>query len=89
MIETSKKVDTVVVFGNHDFELSKYTKELKIVDEFEQDNMYFAHGWRWDIEQQIGLPFFDEITAYFHIIYQKYIKTHIRLLTPLTSITII
>jgi predicted MPP superfamily phosphohydrolase len=75
LIETSKKVTTVVVYGNHDFELSKYTHELMIVDEFEQDNMYFAHGWRWDIEQQIGLPFFDDITAHFHIIYQKFIKT--------------
>lgn len=75
LIETSKKVETVVVFGNHDFELSKYTHELMIVDEFEQDNMYFAHGWRWDVEQQIGLPFFDDITANFHIIYQKFIKT--------------
>jgi UDP-2,3-diacylglucosamine pyrophosphatase LpxH len=75
LIETSKKVPTIVVFGNHDFELSKYTNELAIKDEFEQDNMYFAHGWRWDFEQQIGSPFYGEITDYFHIIYQNYLKT--------------
>jgi UDP-2,3-diacylglucosamine pyrophosphatase LpxH len=75
LIETTKKVSTTIVFGNHDFELSKYTQEITIEDEFELENMYFAHGWRWDFEQQIGSPFYGEINDYFHIIYQNYLKT--------------
>ncbi len=75
LIESAKKVPTVYVKGNHDAEIDKYIKDLKIVNSHIQDNILFIHGQQFDYLQWLGFPFYDLISDYFPWIYQRYFKT--------------
>lgn len=75
LVETTQKVPTTIVWGNHDYDLWKKTKLFNVRDDFVQDGIYFAHGWRWDAEQRFGYPLYGWLVELFPYIYQRFFKT--------------
>ena len=72
-------MDITYIWGNHDYKIAKVWKEakdlFKITDEFNSDNIYYSHGWRFDLEQRVGYWFYGWLINQFPYLYQKFFKT--------------
>jgi UDP-2,3-diacylglucosamine pyrophosphatase LpxH len=75
LVKTSINVKTVIVWGNHDYDLASLSSPFNVTDSFVQDDIFFSHGWRWDAEQRLGYPFYGWIVEFFPYIYQRFFQT--------------
>jgi UDP-2,3-diacylglucosamine pyrophosphatase LpxH len=75
LLDTASSIDTVLIYGNHDYNIGKKLKDtnIKVVDDFTEDGIFYTHGWKWDLTQWAAYPFFGEIVEKFPFLYQKYI----------------
>ena len=76
LLDIGNKIPTVVIFGNHDYNLYKKLNLgwIDIKDDFIEDNIYYCHGWRFDIKQRFGSYFYYWIVKYFPYLYQRFFK---------------
>lgn len=76
LIETTSKVKTTLICGNHDYNLRQFIKNqnIKITNGFTRDNIRYEHGHRYDLPQLIASPFFEWIIVLFPYIYQRFFK---------------
>jgi predicted phosphodiesterase len=73
LVKTAAVVPTTLVWGNHDYDISGKVP-FRVTDAFVQDGILFCHGWRFDIEQRLGRPFYRAIIQDFPWIYQRFFK---------------
>jgi UDP-2,3-diacylglucosamine pyrophosphatase LpxH len=74
----AERMDITYIWGNHDYNISKKWKEANdlftITDEFKKGNMYFCHGWRFDLQQRFGYWLYGWLVDYFPKLYQIFFK---------------
>ena len=62
LLSTIKNISTTIIWGNHDYNLwKKIALPIKTTDSFFSGNIYFCHGWQFDIRQKIGRVFYGSI----------------------------
>lgn len=76
LLDVAKDIPIVVISGNHDYALRRKFNfiNIEIKNDFVEDGIFYTHGHKFDIQQQIGLPFCNIITDYFPFIYQLFFK---------------
>ena len=78
--ETANEIPTKIIPGNHDYNLQKVWKSLRkeynveITDSFYQGNIYYTHGWQFDVEQRFGSFAYGWLVTQFPYIYQRFFK---------------
>ena len=78
--ETANEIPVKIIPGNHDYNLQKVWKNLRkdynveITDSFYQGNIYYTHGWQFDIEQRLGNFAYGWLVTQFPYIYQKFFR---------------
>lgn len=73
-------VSTTIIWGNHDYKLWKKVKiPVQVTDSFVSNNIYYCHGWRFDIQQMFGHWLYGWLVDRFPYLYQKFIKTPLEL----------
>lgn len=80
LLETALIVKTIVVCGNHDYNIKKYLKKygIEVHRNYTRDNVMIIHGWELDLMQVFAYPYFRLILEYFPYIYQKFLyKRHL------------
>jgi hypothetical protein len=48
---------------------------LQVTDSFVSDNIYYCHGWLFDLQQMFGHWLYGWLVNQFPYLYQKFIKT--------------
>ena len=62
LLSTIKDIPTTIIWGNHDYKLwKKMALPVKVTDSFFSKNIYFCHGWQFDIRQKVGHVFYGSI----------------------------
>jgi len=83
--ETANEIPVKIITGNHDYNLQKVWKNLRkdynveITDSFYQGNIYYTHGWQFDIKQRLGSFAYSWIIDKFPYFYQKLFKTPVQM----------
>ena len=83
--ETANEIPIKIVPGNHDYNLQNVWKDLRkdynveITDSFYQGDIYFTHGWEFDIRQRLGSFAYAWLLTSFPYIYQKYFKKPVQM----------
>jgi UDP-2,3-diacylglucosamine pyrophosphatase LpxH len=74
----SKEVPITYLWGNHDYKVGKIAKELekhmKITDDFISKNIYYCHGWRFDVQQRFAHILYGWLVKRFPQLYQMFFK---------------
>jgi len=78
--ETTKEIPVKIIPGNHDYNLQNVWKDLRkdydveITDSFYQGDIYFTHGWQFDMRQRrLSFAYLWLVTS-FPYLYQKYFR---------------
>lgn len=80
MKRVTKEVPTMLIKGNHDYQLGKLLGRNRegfkfiISDSFYRDNTYFTHGWQFSVRQKFGSFAYGWLTTRFPYIYQRFFK---------------
>ncbi len=75
LLSVAREVPTTIIWGNHDYELWKKVRlPMRITDDFVSDNIFFCHGWRFDVEQRFGNFLYGSLIEKFPYLYQKLFK---------------
>ena len=76
LLDLAKTTNVTIIPGNHDYTLRRKLDLPNIIirDNFSNNNIFYTHGHRFDLEQRIGLPFCNIIADYFPFIYQLFFK---------------
>ena len=62
LLSTIKDVPTTIIWGNHDYNFwKKIALPVKVTDSFFSNDIYFCHGWQFDIRQKVGHLFYGSI----------------------------
>ena len=81
--ETSNEIPVKIIPGNHDYNLQKVWNKksrkdynIEIISNIRdnQRNIYFTHGWEFDIQQRLGSFAYGWLVTSFPYIYQKWFK---------------
>ena len=73
LISVSKDVPTKIIWGNHDYHLEKKVKiPIGVSDDFKSKNIYYCHGWRFDLQQRFGYFLYGWLVNRFPYLYQKF-----------------
>lgn len=77
LVSTAAEVPTILIKGNHDYQLQKKISipNVRIVGDYTQDNIYFTHGHRFDIQQRFGSFLYGWLVNQFPYLYQRFFKT--------------
>jgi|GEM_PF-1582530 len=76
LLTVAEKVPTTIIWGNHDYKLWKKVKiPVQVTDSFVSNNIYYCHGWRFDLQQMFGHWLYGWLVNRFPYLYQKFIKT--------------
>ena len=82
LIATAKEVPTTLIWGNHDYNLWKKVKiPIRVTDSFVSNNIYYCHGWRFDLRQRIGRLLYGRLVDQSPHLYQRLFKTPFQLKT--------
>ena len=76
LLDVAKIVPTHIVKGNHDYLLNKKLNlpNIEITNDFVKDNIYYIHGWQFDIKQKFGSFAYGWLINYFPFLYQLLFK---------------
>lgn len=79
--ETANEIPVKIIQGNHDYNLQKVWDNklrvyynVEISDSFYQGNIYFTHGWEFDITQRMCSFTYKWLVEKFPYIYQRFFK---------------
>lgn len=81
--EASNEISVKIIVGNHDYNLDKIWNKntrkdynIEITDNIKdyQRNIYFTHGWEFDVFQRFGSFAYGWLVTEFPYIYQKWFK---------------
>lgn len=78
--ETSNEIPVKIIPGNHDYNLDKVWRNLRkrynveITGDFYQGNIYYTHGWQFDVQQRLCSFIYGWLVTSFPYIYQKWFK---------------
>ena len=71
----TEKVPTTIIWGNHDYKLwKKVSIPVRVTDSFVSNNIYYCHGWRFDLQQRLGSWLYGWLVNKFPYLYQKFFK---------------
>lgn len=78
LLATARDVPTVYIWGNHDYNVSNEVREIresiKVSDDFVSKNIYYCHGWRFDLQQRLGYLLYGWLVKRFPYLYQLFFK---------------
>lgn len=75
LLSVSQEVPTTVIWGNHDYKLWKKVKlPIRVTDDFVSNNIFFCHGWRFDLEQRLGHFLYGWLLNEHPYLYQSFFK---------------
>ncbi len=75
LLSTAQEVPTTIIWGNHDYQLWKKVKiPIRVTDHFVSNNIYYCHGWRFDLEQRAGQWLYRWLVNQFPYLYEKFFK---------------
>jgi len=87
--EVANEIPVIIIPGNHDHDLSKIWNEklrkdynVIITNSFYQGNVYYTHGWQFDVEQRFGSFAYGWLVTSFPYIYQRFFKKPSRMGLP-------
>jgi len=78
--ETANEIPIKIIPGNHDYNLKNVWKNfskdynVEIVNSFYRDDIYYTHGWEFDVEQRLGSFAYSWLITTFPYIYQRFFK---------------
>ena len=78
--ETSWEIPITIIPGNHDYNLKNVWKKLhenynvEIRNSYYQGNIYYTHGWEFDVQQRFGSFLYSFLVTSFPYIYQQFFK---------------
>jgi len=78
--EVAEEIPVKIIPGNHDYNLQKVWKDLRkdynveITNSFYRGDIYFTHGWEFDVQQRFGSFAYEWLVTSFPYIYQKWFK---------------
>jgi UDP-2,3-diacylglucosamine pyrophosphatase LpxH len=82
LITMAEEVPTTIIWGNHDYNLWKKVKiPARITDSFVSNNIYYCHGWRFDLRQRFGHLLYSRLVDQSPQLYQRLFKTPFELKT--------
>lgn len=72
-------VPITVIPGNHDYALKTVWKDagkynLEIKDEYIRENIYYTHGWKFDVQQRKYSWAFGWLVTQYPYLYQRYFR---------------
>ncbi len=77
----AEEVPTTYIWGNHDYQVEDKLKKkefkikAKITDDFVLDNIYYCHGWRFDVQQRFAHFLYGWLVTNFPYLYQIFFKS--------------
>jgi len=72
----TESVPTTIIWGNHDYKLwKKVSIPVRVTDSFVSNNIYYCHGWRFDLQQRLGSWLYGWLVNKFPYLYQKFFKS--------------
>jgi|LGVF01.1.fsa_nt_gb UDP-2,3-diacylglucosamine pyrophosphatase LpxH len=75
LLSTALEVPTTIIWGNHDYQLWKKVRiPIRVTDHFVSNNIYYCHGWRFDLKQRAGQWLYRGLVNQFPYLYQKFFK---------------
>lgn len=76
LLNLAKTIPVIIIKGNHDYNLNKKLNlpNIKVVNNFTEDNIYFTHGWEFDLQQRKASKYYYWIVKYFPYLYQNFFK---------------
>lgn len=79
LLSVASEVPTTIIWGNHDYKLWRRVRlPIRITDDFvshyDGTNIFFCHGWRFDLEQRFGHFMYDWLIDKFPYLYQTIFK---------------
>ncbi len=75
LLNLAKTISITIIPGNHDYNLNKISlPNIIIKNDYIENNIYFTHGWKFDLNQRIGSSFYYWIIKYFPYLYQRFFK---------------
>lgn len=82
LLDVGSKIPTTIIFGNHDYNLYKKLDMgwIDIKDDFIENNIFFCHGWRFDLQQRKASKYYYWIVQYFPYLYQLFFKTPLKII---------
>ena len=78
--EAAKEIPIKIIPGNHDYNLQNAWKDLQkdynveISDNFYRGDIYFTHGWQFDVRQRRFSFAYSWLVTQFPYLYQRYFK---------------
>lgn len=76
LLAMAEEVPTTIIWGNHDYKLwKKVSIPVRVTDSFVSKNIYYCHGWRFDLQQRLGYWLYGWLVNKFPYLYQKFFKT--------------
>jgi UDP-2,3-diacylglucosamine pyrophosphatase LpxH len=78
LLSVTKEVDTTYIWGNHDYNVEHELQKNDIIinaeisDSFVLDNIFFCHGWRFDLQQRALSVLYGWLVTNFPILYQMF-----------------
>ena len=81
IVSTAHRVPTRIVFGNHDYNLQRKMNVpyVTVSDDFVDDNIFFCHGWRFDVLQRFGSFAYMWLVDRFPYLYQRFFRSPSRI----------
>ena len=75
LLSTALEVPTTIIWGNHDYQLWKKVRiPIRVTDDFVSNNIYYCHGWKFDLGQRAGQWAYKWLVHQFPYLYQKFFK---------------
>ena len=75
LLSTALEVPTTIIWGNHDYQLWKKVRiPIRVTDHFVSNNIYYCHGWKFDLGQRAGQWSYKWLVNHFPYLYQKFFK---------------
>jgi UDP-2,3-diacylglucosamine pyrophosphatase LpxH len=77
--QTAAKVPTIIIPGNHDYNLMTLWSDHKdynvsLADSIEKEGIYYTHGWKFDVIQRFVSFLYRWLVFKFPSIYQRFFK---------------
>ena len=85
--QTAAKVPTIIIPGNHDYNLMALWEDYRdynvsLADSIEKDGIYYIHGWKFDVIQRFLSFLYRWLVFKFPYIYQRFFKKPSQILSP-------
>lgn len=76
LLEVAETIPTIIIPGNHDYNIGSLNlPNIEIRKPFHENDIFYTHGWEFDVNQRFGSYFYGVILKYFPYLYQRFFKS--------------